>query len=230
MEQKWPQEIWLVRHGQSAGNVARDAAEAAAGHLIDIAERDVDVPLSELGVRQSQALGDWFASPARRASAPTWCCIRPTCARPKPRASSSTRIGARHADGRPGRRAPARKGIRHPRPPDHARHRPQISRAVRAAPARRQVLFPPARRRKLVRRHPAPAQRARHHHARILQRAGADRRPPGHGQLLPLPVRAPRRSADPRHSTAPATCRTARSPPTRSIRTHGQARQAGAAT
>ena len=62
MEQKWPQEIWLVRHGQSAGNVARDAAEAAAGLRIDIAERDVDVPLSELGVRQSQALASWFAS------------------------------------------------------------------------------------------------------------------------------------------------------------------------
>lgn len=62
MEQKWPQEIWLVRHGQSAGNVARDAAEAAAGLLIDIAERDVDVPLSELGVRQSQALANWFAA------------------------------------------------------------------------------------------------------------------------------------------------------------------------
>ncbi|WP_305825621.1 histidine phosphatase family protein [Massilia brevitalea] len=61
MEQKWPQEIWLVRHGQSAGNVARDVAEAAAGHMIDIAERDVDVPLSELGMRQSQALGSWFA-------------------------------------------------------------------------------------------------------------------------------------------------------------------------
>ena len=62
MEQKWPQQIWVVRHGQSAGNVARDLAEAAAGHRIDIAERDVDVPLSELGERQSDALGAWFAS------------------------------------------------------------------------------------------------------------------------------------------------------------------------
>jgi broad specificity phosphatase PhoE len=62
MEQKWPQEIWLVRHGQSSGNVARDAAEAAAGLRIDIAERDVDVPLSELGLRQSQALAAWFAA------------------------------------------------------------------------------------------------------------------------------------------------------------------------
>jgi broad specificity phosphatase PhoE len=62
MEQKWPQQIWLVRHGQSAGNVARDQAEAAKGLMIDIAERDVDVPLSPLGVRQSQALSDWFAT------------------------------------------------------------------------------------------------------------------------------------------------------------------------
>ena len=61
-EQKWPQEIWVVRHGQSAGNVARDLAEAANGHRIDIAERDVDVPLSELGMQQSEALGDWFAA------------------------------------------------------------------------------------------------------------------------------------------------------------------------
>ncbi|NHZ65596.1 histidine phosphatase family protein [Massilia genomosp. 1] len=62
MEQKWPQQIWLVRHGQSAGNVARDAAEAAAGLHIDIAERDVDVPLSALGADQARALASWFAA------------------------------------------------------------------------------------------------------------------------------------------------------------------------
>ncbi len=62
MDQKWPQQIWLVRHGQSAGNVARDVAEAAKGLMIDIAERDVDVPLSDLGVQQSQALAGWFAA------------------------------------------------------------------------------------------------------------------------------------------------------------------------
>jgi len=60
MEQKWPQQLWLVRHGQSAGNVARDAAEAGKQFLIDIADRDVDVPLSELGQRQSVAMSAWF--------------------------------------------------------------------------------------------------------------------------------------------------------------------------
>ncbi|MBI3730208.1 MAG: histidine phosphatase family protein [Burkholderiales bacterium] len=62
MEQKWPQKIWLVRHGQSAGNVARDAAEAESRLRIDIAARDVDVPLSELGERQSDAMSMWFAA------------------------------------------------------------------------------------------------------------------------------------------------------------------------
>src|SRR4051812_2659502 len=61
MQQKWPQNLWIIRHGQSAGNVARDAAEAAGLQLIDIATRDVDVPLSELGEQQAIALGHWFA-------------------------------------------------------------------------------------------------------------------------------------------------------------------------
>ena len=58
----WPTWLWLVRHGQSAGNVARDRAEAAGHPLIDIAERDMDVPLSELGARQARALGRWFGA------------------------------------------------------------------------------------------------------------------------------------------------------------------------
>jgi broad specificity phosphatase PhoE len=60
-EQKWPDVMWIVRHGESAGNVARDAAEAAGLPLIDIAQRDVDVPLSKLGESQAAALGRWFA-------------------------------------------------------------------------------------------------------------------------------------------------------------------------
>jgi broad specificity phosphatase PhoE len=62
MQQKWPQQIWLVRHGQSAGNVAREEAEAARDSVIDIAQRDVDVPLSALGQQQAQSLAGWFAA------------------------------------------------------------------------------------------------------------------------------------------------------------------------
>ena len=40
--------------------MARDAAEAAGLPVIEIAQRDVDVPLSPLGQRQSLALGRWF--------------------------------------------------------------------------------------------------------------------------------------------------------------------------
>jgi broad specificity phosphatase PhoE len=54
--QTWPHSLWLIRHGQSAGNVARDVAEASGAAMIEIAERDVDVPLSPLGVAQARAL------------------------------------------------------------------------------------------------------------------------------------------------------------------------------
>ncbi len=62
--QKWPHRLWVVRHGQSAGNVARDEAEAAGLPRIDIATRDMDVPLSPLGEQQARALGRWFRSMA----------------------------------------------------------------------------------------------------------------------------------------------------------------------
>lgn len=53
--------MWLVRHGQSAGNVAQEAADEAGLAVIDIPVRDMDVPLSALGHRQAEALGGWFA-------------------------------------------------------------------------------------------------------------------------------------------------------------------------
>ena len=61
MEQRWPDVLWVVRHGESAGNVARDAARAAGNAMIDIDHRDMDVPLSALGERQARSLGHWFA-------------------------------------------------------------------------------------------------------------------------------------------------------------------------
>jgi broad specificity phosphatase PhoE len=64
--QKWPDVIWLVRHGESAGNVARTEAEAGGQLFINIAQREIDVPLSELGERQAAALGRWFAEMARQ--------------------------------------------------------------------------------------------------------------------------------------------------------------------
>jgi broad specificity phosphatase PhoE len=59
---KWPDTLWVVRHGQSAGNVARDLAEAQGDAVIDIAHRDIDTPLSALGEEQSTALGRWFST------------------------------------------------------------------------------------------------------------------------------------------------------------------------
>jgi broad specificity phosphatase PhoE len=64
MQQRWPQTLWIVRHGESAGNVAHYAAQAAKAARIDINLRDVDVPLSALGVQQATALGHWFADMA----------------------------------------------------------------------------------------------------------------------------------------------------------------------
>lgn len=54
--------IGVIRHGESNGNVAREAAESAGDDVIDIAERDADVRLSPAGEQQGRALGRWFAS------------------------------------------------------------------------------------------------------------------------------------------------------------------------
>ena len=58
----WPESLFIVRHGESSGNVARDEANAAHALTIGTTTRDVDVPLSDLGVQQATALGHWFAA------------------------------------------------------------------------------------------------------------------------------------------------------------------------
>jgi probable phosphoglycerate mutase len=68
VQQRWPDTLWIVRHGESAGNVAWKSATAARRPVIEVASRDVDVPLSPLGERQATVLGRWFAGlpPERR--------------------------------------------------------------------------------------------------------------------------------------------------------------------
>jgi 2,3-bisphosphoglycerate-dependent phosphoglycerate mutase len=54
-----PRALWLIRHGQSEGNVIR-AATARDAEVLEIADRDMDVPLSDLGRRQASAFGTWL--------------------------------------------------------------------------------------------------------------------------------------------------------------------------
>jgi probable phosphoglycerate mutase len=62
MKSRWPGRLWVVRHGESAGNVARNLAYASGVSRIDIEARDVDIPLSPEGEVQAAALGRWFAA------------------------------------------------------------------------------------------------------------------------------------------------------------------------
>lgn len=50
-------DLLVVRHGESLGNVAAAAANAADAEVIEVGYRDADVPLSEVGIQQATALG-----------------------------------------------------------------------------------------------------------------------------------------------------------------------------
>jgi len=54
-------DIVIVRHGESMGNAAAAAANAAGAEVITVEHRDADVPLSPVGVEQAQALGAGIA-------------------------------------------------------------------------------------------------------------------------------------------------------------------------
>jgi broad specificity phosphatase PhoE len=57
-----PSAIWLVRHGESMGNVADAAAHEAGSGRLELDVRDPDVPLSDSGRDQAEALGRWLAA------------------------------------------------------------------------------------------------------------------------------------------------------------------------
>lgn len=65
-------ELLLVRHGQSTGNVARERAEADGAEVVAVEARDADVSLTELGIRQAQALGRRLAD-AKTTPHAVWC-------------------------------------------------------------------------------------------------------------------------------------------------------------
>ena len=55
-------ELILVRHGQSASNVAFPEADAQGLMESGLTGRDTDVELTELGVEQATAVGRWLAA------------------------------------------------------------------------------------------------------------------------------------------------------------------------
>jgi broad specificity phosphatase PhoE len=56
-----PSAVFLVRHGESMGNVADARAQAAGAGRLELDVRDPDVPLSDTGRSQATALGRWLA-------------------------------------------------------------------------------------------------------------------------------------------------------------------------
>jgi broad specificity phosphatase PhoE len=55
-----PEQLVLVRHGQSCGNLADAAARKQGAERLDLADRDADVELSDTGRRQADAVAAWL--------------------------------------------------------------------------------------------------------------------------------------------------------------------------
>ena len=54
------QQLVLVRHGESAANVAASDAERSGAETIDVPWRDADVPLTGRGEEQARSLAAWW--------------------------------------------------------------------------------------------------------------------------------------------------------------------------
>ena len=58
---RWPSELVLVRHGESLGNLADEQARERGAQRLEIELRDADVPLSDTGKEQADAVGRLLA-------------------------------------------------------------------------------------------------------------------------------------------------------------------------
>lgn len=62
MDYHWPRSLTLVRHGESEGNLADQAAQHSHAEVLDLDIRDADVALSDNGQRQAKAVGRWLGT------------------------------------------------------------------------------------------------------------------------------------------------------------------------
>ena len=88
-------ELVLVRHGESMGNAAAAAAHAAAAEVIEVGQRDADVPLSPRRRRAGAGPRRRASGACSRTSARRWSGPRPTSAPSRPRRSPSRRRASR---------------------------------------------------------------------------------------------------------------------------------------
>lgn len=64
-------QIWLARHGESAGNVAASRAESNGDEVLALETRDADTPLTDVGIDQAVALGTWLSEQQQPIA--IWC-------------------------------------------------------------------------------------------------------------------------------------------------------------
>ena len=178
MRQNWPERLWLVRHGQSQGNVAATppTRPARMRSTSTCAMSTCRCPRSASSRPRPPGAG----SP----HCPAMSGRSSSSSSPYVRAKQTAEIICSEGAlaGGPARthhrRAAARARVRDLRPADDARHPRALPRGSRAPPPARQILSPAARRRELGRRHPAASLDAQHHQPPLLRPARAGRLPP----------------------------------------------------
>ena len=204
-----PSVIWLVRHGESMGNVADAQAQKSGAGRLELDIRDPDVPLSDTGRAQAEALGTWLADAARGRAADgrAELALQPG-ADDRPAGHGGTGHPRAH------RRAAAGARLRRLRRDDRRRHPRAVPRRGRPPRPARQVLLPAARRRELGRRRPADPQPAGDRGPAARLRPAGHRRPPGRDHGLPVRAGGADRAGAAHRSTRRSRSPTPRSPAT----------------